>query len=86
MYYSDYRDEDQVLLLTCKECGTGTDTWRKISQVLPRRNERQVNDRYQVLMEKLNSWLQSNTSKQNGVEANSEGIAGNGEETDRDSL
>ena len=64
-----------MLLVSCKEHGTGADTWQVISESLPHRSVEEITDRYQFLMEKLQSWLKSTTSG----ETYSEGSESDGE-------
>ena len=64
-----------MLLVSCKEHGTGADLWQAISESLPHRNVEEITDRYQFLMEKLQSWLKSTTSG----ETDSEGSESDGE-------
>ena len=73
------RDEDQVLLVSCKEHGTGADTWQMISQSLPYRSVEEITDRYWFLMERLQSWLKSTTTEQTSGETDSEGSESDGE-------
>ena len=70
-----------MLLVSCKEHGTGADTWQAISGSLPHRNVEEITDRYQFLMEKLQSWLKSTASG----ETDSEGSESDGETSDSSS-
>ena len=49
------------MLLTCKQHGVSSETWQKISELLPQRSEQEISGRYHILMEKLRSWLKSTT-------------------------
>ena len=78
------REEDQLLLLTCKEHGVSGNTWQKISQSLPHRREQEISSRYYVLMEKLRSWVQATTPEYNAETSSDESNYDETSDTDSD--